>query len=793
MDGNRQAALAHYVAGDPYDLAAIVLSLLQAAAAQDAARVQQGATILRRMAVQAGILGALHQLQQGGLRCHQLQGRYWLAGAEVSLAALQEADGQIAAALAFGASQLAQPVAPLLLYLNPDFGAMNLAMFDIPGLACLQFPQTLLGQPQMARWLWHETGHAHLRCGQRFLDEGLATWFEYSSSGAFDAAAAQTACAAAAWDLPGALQSGFGKGLAFEDAVEDEAQRAALYPQGALLVARLHARLGGAGLAQLFAAVRAQNGAALPLVRQALADEWDSFHTASATPAHSFTQAQALALRARNDVDGLCAMLAQWEQAQDAASRLAMLDAQISLRELRAPQAAERSKQADLLLADLLRQGGGQALAELQLRHTMSRLMRANSVFERASLGSRAMREADAALRMYPQAYSAQICKATLLIHTPQQYGGDADSGRSMLRQLALRADDYGLVAAAIFRQVYGADALPAPAAVAPESVPDAAPESAQQEEMQPAGAAQLEIQGLRFGDAAGFSLEVDDFSVHSGELLALIGPNGVGKSLLLECCIGLQQASSRVHRICGMDFAAWRRNLSLREQVGARLHRLSFAPDYQVADVLQILRAAYGRQDQALLQRLGLTDLLKKKYGWLSSGQKQRVDLYAAFLPQARLIVLDEPSLGLDDEYSRQLFALIEERRQQGAAVLAVSHEAGFLARCQRIAVLAQGRMQACASPQQIRRAYLSDYRVDLQLAHGNRQHLPALRELGARHVFAQQDSISMLGDQGFLQAFRALAAQHNLLDYQVRACDMSDLFMAAAHASPQALEVAV
>lgn len=812
-----------YLAGDPYDLAALLRTLLAAHAnAQqgqvEQGQIEQGHAILQAMAVRCSFSPLLAGLRSGALLCHQLEGHFWLLPADFPAAALPDCAAQLARALHFGSQHLAVPVPQLVLHLSPDFAAMSYAAFDVAGLALLQFPLLLWREQRLARWLWHETGHCHLRCGLRFLDEGLAAWFEYSHvTGQFDAAAAQQALQHV-HPLPLAelLQPDFSQALAFEDAVSDEAQRAAIYPQGALLIDALWQRIGAAGLQQLFAALR-QDSSQLPtLLRSALAEEWGSWLTRwdaaaqASGPALACTRADVLAARARGDQAALHAMLQELGTPDTVAQQVLFVDILITLCELRAEPDKALLRQADSLLAALMKGPGSIALQELQLRQTMTRLMRASSVMERASLGTRAMRQADAILQQQPGSCDAQLCKATLLIHTPPQYGGDVDAGSSLLRQLARRKDDHAGVAAAIFRQTFKEEPFSTPPQPVPEPVPqdgqepvtasaalavaggeDALPASAATvaaaASAQPsAGPLLFSLREMHFAPNADLTLQVDALDLHGGEMVGLIGPNGAGKSLLLECCVGLQRISSSRHQLCGLDVAQWQADLKQRALVGAKLHRLGFEPDYLVADIVQLMRAAYGRVPDSLLQRFALGPLLKKKYGWLSSGQKQRVDLCLAFHPGARLFFLDEPTLGLDDEFSLRLFDTMREQVAAGASLLVASHEAAFLARCQRIAILAAGRLQVCDTPEALRARYLSEYRVDVALDAHNLSHLTALRQLPALQQVQREEQLILLGDVAFLRAFHALAAQHALLNYQLRASTLSDLYTVATRFAP-------
>lgn len=157
------------------------------------------------------------------------------------------------------------------------------------------------------------------------------------------------------------------------------------------------------------------------------------------------------------------------------------------------------------------------------------------------------------------------------------------------------------------------------------------------------------------------------DFTIDSGEIVTVVGPNGSGKSTLLKALIGAVQAESgKIHRKKGLRIGYVPQKLHIDPTLPITVQRFLSLPS----------RRSGAEIDRAL-DRVGAQDLLDKQMYALSGGQFQRVLLARALLDTPELLILDEPTTGLDQPGSAALYRLIEDiRRDTGAAVLMVSHE---------------------------------------------------------------------------------------------------------------------
>lgn len=186
------------------------------------------------------------------------------------------------------------------------------------------------------------------------------------------------------------------------------------------------------------------------------------------------------------------------------------------------------------------------------------------------------------------------------------------------------------------------------------------------------------------------------------GEITAILGPNGAGKTTFVECCAGLRQPDAGSITVLGKDRAARAHADWLRRHVGVMVQEggLPQAPTAQA--VLTHVAALRGVRGQAgeLAERLGLTEHLLTPVRRLSGGQRQRVAVGCALLGQPDLLFLDEPSAGVDPHSRREMWALLEEERARGAAIILTTHlmdEAESLA--DRIVVVQAGRVIANGS----------------------------------------------------------------------------------------------
>ncbi|MGW2239737.1 ABC transporter ATP-binding protein [Streptomyces sp. NPDC001759] len=212
-----------------------------------------------------------------------------------------------------------------------------------------------------------------------------------------------------------------------------------------------------------------------------------------------------------------------------------------------------------------------------------------------------------------------------------------------------------------------------------------------------------LRSEGLRYRYGETVALDGVDLRVDPGECVALLGPNGAGKSTLVSLAVGLLVPQHGTVRILGGD----PRRATTRRRLGVAQQTLGFPNTLTVNELVTGAAVRGGRRPAAagpILAELGLTDLAPRRVPKLSGGQKQRVQLAMALVTEPDLLILDEPTVGLDTMARRHFWQILARRRAQGTAVLVTTHlieESAAVA--DRVVVLDRGRILADAPPQEL------------------------------------------------------------------------------------------
>jgi ABC-2 type transport system ATP-binding protein len=206
-----------------------------------------------------------------------------------------------------------------------------------------------------------------------------------------------------------------------------------------------------------------------------------------------------------------------------------------------------------------------------------------------------------------------------------------------------------------------------------------------------------------RFGRSV--ALDRVSFGVGSAEVVAVLGPNGAGKSTAISILLGLRRPDGGSARVFGAD----PRTASARRLVGAAPQETAFPATLRVREVVDLVRAHYAEPlpAQTLYDRFGLGRLVARRLGGLSVGERRRVGVALAFAGNPRLVVLDEPTAGLDRESRLAVWEAVRVHVQQGGAVLLTTHhleEADALA--DRLVLLEHGRVVAGGPVAQLKAA---------------------------------------------------------------------------------------
>jgi ABC-2 type transport system ATP-binding protein len=208
-----------------------------------------------------------------------------------------------------------------------------------------------------------------------------------------------------------------------------------------------------------------------------------------------------------------------------------------------------------------------------------------------------------------------------------------------------------------------------------------------------------IDVRGLvkRFGAKT----VVDGFSirVRRGQIYGFLGPNGSGKTTTIRMLCGLLTPDAGEGTCLGRDIRA--DSAAIKRQVGYMTQKFSFWEDLSIAENLDFVARMYGLSDRKrrvreALDRLGLANRSRQLAGQLSGGWKQRLALAACILHEPKLLLLDEPTAGVDPKARREFWDEIHALAHDGLTVLVSTHYMDEAERCHEIAYLAYGKLMA-------------------------------------------------------------------------------------------------
>jgi lipooligosaccharide transport system ATP-binding protein len=223
-----------------------------------------------------------------------------------------------------------------------------------------------------------------------------------------------------------------------------------------------------------------------------------------------------------------------------------------------------------------------------------------------------------------------------------------------------------------------------------------------------------LGVTGLRKSYGDNEVLRGLDFEIRRGECFGLLGPNGAGKTTTLRCCLGLIEADAGTITMVGEPVPKAARKARIRVGVVPQMDNLD--PDFTVVENLNIYGRYFSLRDAVLAQRIprllefaGLTARGGASIRTLSGGMKRRLTLARALINDPELLILDEPTTGLDPQARHLIWDGLRQLLTQGKTILLTTHfmdEAERL--CSRLAVIDHGRMIACDAPRALIAAHV-------------------------------------------------------------------------------------
>lgn len=280
-----------------------------------------------------------------------------------------------------------------------------------------------------------------------------------------------------------------------------------------------------------------------------------------------------------------------------------------------------------------------------------------------------------------------------------------------------------------------------------------------------------------RFGEVQ--AVQDLSFQVRAGELFAFLGINGAGKSTTINILCGQLAKDAGTVRIDGMDLDE--NPDKIKRSLGVVFQNSVLDKDLSVQDNLQSRAALYGIRGKECRQRiaelaglLAFEDLLGRTVGKLSGGQRRRIDIARALVHKPKILILDEPTTGLDPQTRSTLWRVVEElRRNEGITVFLTTHYMEEAADADYVVILDSGRIAAEGTPLTLKNTYTGDFITLYGAAEEqiNRLGLPYEALHGAYRVSVPDTAAATSLILKYPEIFR---------DYEIVKGKMDDVFLA-------------
>ena len=268
-----------------------------------------------------------------------------------------------------------------------------------------------------------------------------------------------------------------------------------------------------------------------------------------------------------------------------------------------------------------------------------------------------------------------------------------------------------------------------------------------------------------RYGD----KIAVDhlNLSVHKGEIFGLLGPNGAGKTTTILMLLGLTEPTLGEAAICGMDCT--RNSINVKRMVGYLPDNPGFYPDMTGRQNLRFTGRLNGVSEDVLeerinevLQRVDMVQAADKRTSTYSKGMKQRLGIADVLMKDPQIIIMDEPTLGLDPEGMRELLDLMQTlSKEDGRTLLISSHQLYQVQQiCDRVGIFVNGKLVACGKIEDLGKQVQqeNEYRLELQVKPCDDRLLAAVKSLPGVKTMSKAGDMFMVQSQGDIR--RALTA---------------------------------
>lgn len=273
-------------------------------------------------------------------------------------------------------------------------------------------------------------------------------------------------------------------------------------------------------------------------------------------------------------------------------------------------------------------------------------------------------------------------------------------------------------------------------------------------------------------------ALEDLDLDIYAGEIFGFLGPNGAGKTTTIRTVMDEIRPTSGTASILGLD--THKKSVEIRKYIGYLPGDLAMYPSLTGNDTLTYFANLRGGVDRACVEKLAerLNADLSKKVGDLSSGNRQKVGLIQAFMNQPKVLILDEPSTGLDPLVQKEFQSMLREAAADGCCVFLSSHTLSEVEHvAHRVGIIRQGRLAAVEyiselRSKAIRRIELDfDNKIDITFFNS----IPGIRDASV------EDTRAVLSYDGKMEEMlRAVMDKYELMDIRTQEADLEEIFLA-------------
>ncbi|MEK3682315.1 ABC transporter ATP-binding protein [Paenibacillus sp. FSL R10-2736] len=280
------------------------------------------------------------------------------------------------------------------------------------------------------------------------------------------------------------------------------------------------------------------------------------------------------------------------------------------------------------------------------------------------------------------------------------------------------------------------------------------------------------------------------NFSLQEGEIFGLLGPNGAGKSTTISMICGLLKADSGEITIDGLSVRE--KPLEVKKRIGLVPQELALYENMSAAENVSFFGKLYGLRGKLLKERIqealeftGLSDRARDKPSTFSGGMKRRLNIACAIMHRPRLIIMDEPTVGIDPQSRNHILESVKTLNKLGSTIIYTSHYMEEVAAvCDRVAIMDKGHIIACGTESELRERVAHEEKIVVKAANITQALINELRQHPRiSRVEVVQDAVEMYlpSSQNELQDILFIIAKHEgvIASLNIEEPDLETLFL--------------